>query len=125
MPFSSGQHAHILEEQHAQLGHVLDCVADALAADARVLDAAVGLRIDAHRGHVADDHAADVAVLPRVDGLVEVGREEADMDAELGVVDRRDRRLVRVRVRLRLRVRVGLRVRVRVTLRVRVRVGQP
>ena len=32
-PCSSGQHAHVLEEQHAQLRHVLDSVADTLTAD--------------------------------------------------------------------------------------------
>ena len=40
----SRQHAGVLEHEHTQLGHVLDRVTDALAADSRVLDSAVRLR---------------------------------------------------------------------------------
>ena len=51
----------------------LDRVADALAAEARVLHAAVGHVVDAEARHVVDDHAADLELVPgaqRVDEVV-------------------------------------------------------
>src|SRR5262249_29653021 len=60
--------------------------ADPLAAEARLLDAAVWHVIDAPGRHVADHHAAHLEAIPRALRLVEIAREHARLESERAVV---------------------------------------
>ena len=53
------------QEQRPRLGHLLDGVPDAFAAESGRLDAAVGKVVDAQGRGVVDDHAADLERLER------------------------------------------------------------
>src|SRR5579862_8599086 len=74
-----------------QLRHVLDRIADALAAEARVLHAAVGHVVDAERRHVVDHDAADLQLVPRALGMRERIGEHAGLQPEVAVVHARER----------------------------------
>src|SRR3546814_5702241 len=71
------------------LGHFLDRVAHAFAAEARVLDAAVGHVVDAEAGDVADDHAADLEPVPGPHRVRQPAGEHARLQSEVAVVDAR------------------------------------
>src|SRR5215210_3235500 len=80
-----------VERHELQLGHLLDRVAQALAAEAGLLDAAVRHVVDAERRHVVDDQAAD---LDAVEGAVDdahVVREEPRLQPEVARAGRADR----------------------------------
>src|SRR4051794_6845186 len=65
--------------QHEQprLGHLLDGVAEPLAAETRVLHSSERHVVDPVRRRVVDDNAADVQLLEGAPGVGEVVREEA------------------------------------------------
>ena len=73
------------------LGHVLDRVAQALAAEAGILDAAVGHVVDPVGRDVVDDDAAHLELGERSPGAGQVVGEDAGLQAEHRVVDARDR----------------------------------
>src|SRR5689334_12473604 len=75
------------DHEQADLGHLLDREAQALAAEARVLDAAVRHVIDAPARYFADEHRADLQPIPCALRLVEVAREDAGLQPERGIVD--------------------------------------
>src|SRR5690606_42066850 len=54
----------VADDEEADLGHVLDGEAQALAAEAGVLDASVGRVVHAPGRHVADRYAADDEHVP-------------------------------------------------------------
>src|SRR3954467_14193417 len=81
------------DDQVPDLGHILHCEAYALAAEARILDAAIGHVVDAIARHVVDDDATDLEPVPRVEHLEEIAGEDAGLKAELAVVDDVERRV--------------------------------
>ena len=84
--------------QQPQLGHLLDGVADALAALSRFLDPAVGRVVHPEAGYVVDHQPTHLDPLKRVEDPSDVVGEESSLDAVGRVVDRRDS-LVEVGVR--------------------------
>src|SRR3546814_16066865 len=79
----------IADDQQPLLGHVLDRVAHAFAAEARVLDAAVGHVVDAEAEHVADDHAADLEPVPAPHRMRQPAGEHPTPQAADAALDRR------------------------------------
>src|SRR4249919_3928281 len=75
------------DHQQALLGHVLDRIAHAFAAEARMLHAAIGHVVDAEARHVADDDAADFQAIPGPHRMRQVAGEHAGLQAEVAVVD--------------------------------------
>ena len=80
-----------VDHQQAQLGHLLDRVARAFAAEARVLHAAVRHVVDAVGRDVVDEDAAGLDGVEREQGALEVRREDARLQAERRPVDRGER----------------------------------
>src|SRR5207342_2526385 len=75
------------DHQQALLGHVLDRITHAFAAEARMLHAAIGHVVDAEARHVADDYAADFQAIPGPHRMRQVAGEHAGLQAEVAVVD--------------------------------------
>ena len=65
-----------LQHQHPELGEVVDGVAHALAAQPRVLHAAVGHVVHAERRHVVVDHPADLEALEGPEGRGQIVGED-------------------------------------------------
>ena len=77
-----------VDDEQLRLGHLLDRVARAFAADARVLHAAVRHVIDAPRRHVVDDDAADLEGVEGGQRVVQIVGEDAGLQAVARAVDR-------------------------------------
>src|SRR3546814_10700919 len=73
--------------QIPDFAHVLHREADALAAEPRILDSAIGHVVDAVGGDVVDDDAADLQLVPCRQHLMQVAGEKAGLEPELAVVD--------------------------------------
>lgn len=77
----------ITKDERADFGHVFDGVADAFAAEAAVLDAAVGEIIDPPRGDFIDQDPADFELVPGAERMLDARGEHAGVDAVAAVVD--------------------------------------
>src|SRR5664279_4314595 len=77
----------VIEQHHALLGHVADRVARALAADAGILDAAIGELVGAPGRAAVDDDAAGAQAAQRPDRQRRRGREDAGLQPEPAVAD--------------------------------------
>src|SRR5688572_4596535 len=75
------------DDEVADLGHVLHREAHAFAAEAGILDAAIGHVVDPVGRHVVDDDAADVEPVPGLEHPEQIAGEQAGLEAELAVVD--------------------------------------
>ena len=90
--------AQIHHEQFG-FGHFFDGVTQALAAEAGIFDAAVGHVIDAERGNVTGDDAADFEFFVGLEEQLRIAGEDAGLHAVGGVVDLA-KGLIEIRVRL-------------------------
>src|SRR3990172_9909531 len=79
------------QDHDPDLGHVLDRPAEALPAEAGILDPAVGHVVDPVGRDVVDDDAPDLELAEAPPGIGEVVREDAGLEAEEAVVDLPDR----------------------------------
>src|SRR3546814_1750160 len=66
--------------QIPDFAHVLHREADALAAEPRILDSAIGHVVDAVGGDVVDDDAADLQLVPCRQHLMQVAGEKAGLE---------------------------------------------
>src|SRR3546814_6446462 len=62
--------------QVPDLAHIFHGEAHAFAAETRILDPAIGHVVDAVGGHIIDDDAANVEMIPRPQYLVDVACEQ-------------------------------------------------